>query len=209
MSFKDIVMPTDKVFFELFESQADVACRAADVLVDIFTDYSDVEEKYRKLKFIEHEGDEITHKAYDELNRTFITPFEPEEISRLITTLDDIVDFMDEGARHLLTYNIEEPAPTMIDIALCLQSATREIQRGVAMLRSLKNVEELQKICIEINRYENIADDLETKALKELFASNDAIHIIKMKDIYEHFENAADKCEDIADVITAIIIRHT
>ena len=202
-------MPTDKVFFELFESQADVACRAADLLVDIFTNYTDVEGKYRKLKSIEHEGDDITHKAYDELNRTFITPFEPEEISRLITTLDDIVDFIDEGARHLITYNIATPAPTMLEIAQCLQSATREIQKGVSQLRSLKNVEELQKICVEINRYENLADELETKALKELFASNDAIHIIKMKDIYEHFENAADKCEDVADVLTAIIIRHT
>ena len=209
MSFKDIVMPTDKVFFELFENQADVACRAADILVDIFMNFSDVEEKYKKLKSIEHEGDDITHRAYDELNRTFITPFEPEEISRLITTLDDIVDFMDEGMHHLITYNIETPTPSMSEIALCLQSATREIQKGVALLRSLKNVNELQKICIEIHRYENLADELETKALKELFASNDAIHIIKMKDIYEHFENAADKCEDVADVITAIIIRHT
>lgn len=209
MSFKSFMMPTDKIFFEIFESQADVACRGADVLVDIFSDYTNVEEKYHKLKEIEHEGDQISHRAHDELNRTFITPFEPEEISRLINTLDDVVDFMDEGARLLITYKIQKPEPSMLEVAKCLQTATQAIKKGIGMLRTLNEVDELKKICQDINTYENQADELQTKALMQLFSSNDPIHIIKMKDIYEHFENAADKCEDVADVITAIIIRHT
>jgi len=209
MSFKNFMMPTDKVFFEIFDKQADVACRGANLLVDIFSNYTDVENKYRQLKEIEHEGDMLSHQAHDELNRTFITPFEPEEISRLINTLDDVIDYMDEGARLLLTYNIQKPEPMMLDVAKCLQKSTLAIKKAVGMLQTLRNSEELKQLCVEINNYENEADDLETKALKQLFAQNDALHIIKMKDIYEHFENAADKCEDVADVIMAIIIRHT
>jgi len=203
------MLPTDKIFFELFDKQADVACRGADLLVDLFTNYTDVEAKYRQLKEIEHEGDTLSHTAHDELNRTFITPFEPEEISRLINTLDDVIDFMDEGARLLLTYKINDPEPMMLDIAVCLQKSTIAIKKAVGLLRTLKNSDELKQLCMDINEYENEADELQTKALMQLFSQNDAIRIIKMKDINEHFENAADKCEDVADVITAIIIRHS
>jgi len=209
MSLKDLMIPQDEVFFELFEQQAEIAVDAATQLVDIFTDYRDVEEKYHKLKVIEHRGDEVTHRAHDELNQTFITPFEPEEISRLVNTLDDIVDFIDEGARFLVIYNINKPDTGLLDIAKCLLDATKEIQRGVKHLRTLKDVDALQASIKEINRLENVADELQTKALRNLFATNDPLYIMKMKDIYEHLESSADKCEDLADVMTAILIRHT
>ena len=209
MSLKNLMIPQDKVFFELFEEQAGIAVEAATQLVDIFTDYRNIEEKYHKLKEIEHRGDEATHRAHDELNQTFITPFEPEEISRLVNTLDDIVDFIDEGARFLVIYNIEKPDPGLIDIAKCLLDATKEIQTGIKYLRTLKNVEGMKHSIREINRLENVADELETKAMRDLFATNDPLYIMKMKDIYEHLESSADKCEDLADVMTAILIRHT
>ncbi len=209
MGLKDIVIPQDKIFFELFEQQAEVAVSAADQLVNIFTDYTDVEAKYHALKAIEHKGDEITHRAHDELNRTFITPFEPEEISRLINTLDDVVDFIDEGARFLIIYEIKKPDEGMLEIAKCLRKAAEEIRIGIKGLRTLKDTKQMKASIAEINRLENEADELQTKALKQLFATNDPIHIMKMKDIYEHFEEAADRCEDVADVLTAILIRHT
>ncbi|HJJ36487.1 MAG TPA: DUF47 family protein [Methanocorpusculum sp.] len=209
MSLKDLMIPQEKVFFELFELQAEIAVEAATQLVDIFSDYRDIEAKYHVLKEIEHRGDEATHRAHDELNQTFITPFEPEEISRLVNTLDDIVDFMDEGARFLVIYNIDKPDPHLLDIAKCLLDATKEIQKGVKHLRTLKDVNALQESIKEINRLENVADELETKALRSLFSTNDPLYIMKMKDIYEHLEASADKCEDLADVMTGILIRHT
>ncbi len=209
MGLKDIWIPPDNVFFELFERQAEIAVEAATQLVDIFTDYIDVETKYYALKEIERMGDETTHKAHDELNQTFIPPFEPEEISRLINTLDDVVDYMNEGARFLLIYNIEKPDPGLIDVAKCLLKATQEIHRGVKHLRTLKDASALIVSIKEINRLENVADELETNALKNLFATGDPLYIMKMKDIYEHLEYSADKCEDVADVMTAIMIRHT
>lgn len=209
MSLKDIMIPQDKIFFELFEQQAEIAVQAATQLVDIFTDYTNIEEKYHALKDIEHKGDNLTHTAHDELNQTFITPFEPEEISRLVNTLDDIVDFMDEGARFLVIYNIEKPDPGLLGVAQCLLDAAKEIQKGVKLLRTLKDVDGLKQCITEINRQENVADDLETKALRDLFATQDPLYIMKMKDIYERLESSADKCEDVADVLTAILIRHT
>lgn len=209
MSLKDLVVPQDKVFFELFEEQASIACEAANQLVNIFSDYTNIEEKYRVMKDIEHRGDAMAHKAYDELNRTFITPFEPEEISSLVTSLDDVVDFIDEGARLLLIYEIPKPDQFMIEFAKCIRQATEEIKTGVGVLRTLKDIETLKGCCIEINRLENVADELLTSALRNLFKSTDPVEIIKTKDIYEHFESAADRCEDVADVLTAILIRHT
>lgn len=209
MSFKDLFTPQDTVFFNLFEEQAEIACEASAQLVAIFEDYTNVEAKYRALKDIEHKGDATTHKAFDELNRTFITPLEPEEISRLVSSLDNVVDFIDEGARLLLTYNITQPDRYMLDFAKCIQQGAAEIKTGVFCLRSLKDPEIVKGCCIEINRLENVADELLTAALKNLFQSNDAITIIKLKDIYEHFEAAADACEEVANVLSAILIRHT
>ena len=210
MSLKDLFTPQDTIFFNLFEEQAEIACDASAKLVDLFENYNNVEAKYRALKDVEHKGDATAHKAFDELNRTFITPLEPEEISRLVTSLDDVVDFIDEGARLLLTYDIKNPDHFMLDFAKCLHQAAHEIRTGVKCLRSsIKEPEVLKGACIEINRLENVADELLTSALKNLFKSTDPIEIIKFKDIYEHFETAADKCEEVASVLTAILIRHS
>lgn len=209
MSLKEILIPKENIFFELFEKQASIAVDAAKQLVDIFTDFSDIKIKYKKLKNIEHHGDMITHQAHDELNRTFITPFEPEEISRLINTMDDIVDAMDESARFLIIYNIDRIDNDLINIANCLLEATTLIAKGINYLRTLKEINELKNMIMEINHLENTVDELLANALKKLIETNDSLYIIKMKDVCEHLEEAADKCEDVADIMTGIIIRHT
>ena len=209
MSLKDLFTPQDTVFFNLFEEQAEIAREASGQLIGIFEDYTNVEAKYRALKDVEHNGDAATHRAFDELNRTFITPLEPEEISRLVSSMDNVVDFIDEGARLLLTYDIKQPDHFMLDFAKCIHQAAHEIQIGVGCLRTLKEPEVIKGCCIEINRLENVADELLTAALKNLFKSTDPIEIIKFKDIYEHFEAAADACEEVANVLSAILIRHS
>lgn len=209
MGLKNILMPADKVFFDLFEEQADVVCEVAEMLKKTFNDYTDIEDKYREIKAIEHKGDTLAHKAYDELNRTIITPFEPEEISRLVTALDDVTDFIDEGARMLSIYNVESPDVFMLEFADCICEAAKAIKVGIVNLRTLKDPKAITDACIEINRLENVGDEILSRALRELFKTKDAVKIIKLKDIYEHLEIATDKCEDVADVFSAIIIRHT
>ena len=209
MGLKSWVVPQDKVFFELFEEQAEIACEAADLLQNIFADYTDIPEKYRQMKDLEHRGDAMAHRAYDELNRTFITPIEPEEISHLTTALDDVIDFVDSGTNMLLIYEIEQPDEFMVAFASVIRQATEEIRTGVAGLRTLNDPETIKGCCIEINRLENQADDILSHALQNLFKTKDPVKIIKFKDIYEHFEIATDKCEDVADVFASILIRHT
>lgn len=161
------------------------------------------------MKDLEHPGDAMAHRAYDELNRTFITLIEPEEISRLVTTLDDVIDFIDSGANMLLIYEVEKPDQFMIDFAAVIRQAAEEIKTGVAGLRTLHDPETIKGYCIEINRLENQGDDILSNALRNLFKTKDPVEIIKLEDIYEHFEIATDKCEDVADVFAAILIRHT
>jgi hypothetical protein len=209
MGLKNLIAPQDKVFFELFEEQANTICKAADLLVTIFADYTDLEEKYRHMKEIEHLGDAITHRAYDELNRTFITPFEPEEISRLVTSLDDVIDNIDDVAHMLLVYEVKKTDEFMIEFAKCLKQSGEEIKTGIEGLRTLKDTETIRGCSIELNRLENVADEILSRALGNLFKSTDPVEIIKLKDIYEHLEIATDKCEDISNVFSAILIRHT
>lgn len=209
MGLKNLIVPQDKIFFELFEEQAATVCKAADMLIDIFSDYTNIEEKYRLMKEIEHQGDAIAHRAYDELNRTFITPFEPEEISRLVTALDDVIDYIDDGARMLLIYEVKKTDQFMIEFAKCIRQAADEIKTGISGLRTLKDTETIKGCCIEINRLENVGDEILSTAIRNLFKSNDPVEIIKLKDIYEHLEIATDKCEDVSDVFSAILIRHT
>ena len=209
MGLRDIIIPQDKFFFKLFEDQAEILCQASDLLVDIFSNYTDLANKYQAMKSLEHKGDDLTHKAHDELNRTFITPIEPEEISKLLSTLDDVVDHIDAGANMLLIYDIKSPDEYMIKFASIIQKASLEIRIGVGGLRTLHDPDTIHKCCVEISKLEHTGDKLLSEALSNLFKVNDPVSIIKMKDIYEHFEMAIDKCEDVADVFDSILIRHT
>lgn len=209
MSLRDWIIPNDHVFFDIFEQLADTTTEAARLLVDLVDDYTNIEEKVRKIKKLEHQGDALAHRAYAELNRSFITPLEPEEISRLTTALDDTLDFVDGTARKMLTYGIDATDPYMKEFAKIIYLQAGEVAIAVREVRNLKNPETLEKKCIEINRLENLADDVLAHAITDLFNSDDAIRIIKLKGIYESLEEATDKSEDAANVLADIAIRHS
>ena len=209
MGVREWIVPQEKLFFDLFEKQAAVLIEAADHLVSIIEDYSDIKNKVHKMKQLEHRGDEITHSIYEHLNRTFITPLEPEEISNLASALDDILDYIDGTAQQMLVYGIEETDAHMTEFSKLIALSVVEIHGAVRGIRDMKNPKYIEERCIEINRLENLADDVLGHALKELFETDDAITIIKMKDIYENLENATDKCEDAANVLGDIAIRHS
>ena len=209
MGIKEFLIPKDATFFDLFERQAEIVTEAAHQLVILTEDFTNVKEKHLAIELLEHRGDLITHNIYEQLNRTFITPLEPEEISRLASALDDVLDYIDGSVEKMVNYSIEFTDSHMIELAKLIQMSASEIENAVKSIRSFKNPKYIEECCIEVNRLENLADDVLAHAITDLFKTTDAITIIKLKDIYEHLEIATDNCEDVANTLSDIAIRHS
>ena len=209
MGIKEALLPKDTIFFDLFERQAGLLTEAASQLVALTVDFTNVKEKRQEIEKLEHKGDQITHDIYEQLNRTFIAPLESDEISRLASTLDEVLDYIDGSAEKMFYYTIESTDSPMIELAKLIHMSTSEIESAVKSIRSLKDPRYIEERCIEVNRLENFADDILAHAITDLFKTTDAIRIIKLKDIYEHLEIATDNCEDVANVLSDIAIRHS
>ena len=209
MGLRELLIPQDKVFFDLFEQQAATVKEAAYQLVGLTEDFKNVKEKRHAIELLEHKGDKHTHDIYQQLNRTFITPLDPEEISRLASALDEVLDYIDGSAEKMFYYGIDNTDSHMIELAKLIHMSTVEIEGAVKGIRSIKDPRYVEERCIEVNRLENLADDVLAHAVTDLFKTTDAIQIIKLKDIYEHLETATDYCEDVANVLSDIAIRHT
>jgi Phosphate transport regulator (distant homolog of PhoU) len=209
MGIREWVIPQDKIFFDQFERLTAVVMEAADDLVLLVEDYTDVKTKIQKIEALEHEGDRITHEIYEQLNVTFITPMEPQEISRLASALDDILDYIDGTTQKMFNYGITETDSHMRELAKLIRLSVAELLEAVRHIRSIKDPRLIETRCIEVNRLENLADDVLAHAITDLFRTQDAITIIKLKDIYDYLEVATDKCEDVANVLSDIAIRHS
>jgi hypothetical protein len=209
MGLRELLIPQDKVFFDLFEKQAGIVKEAAWQLVALTEDYTNVKEKRHAIEKLEHKGDLLTHDIYHQLNTTFITPLDPEEISRLASTMDDVLDYIDGATEKMQYYGIESADAHMIELAKLIHMCTIEIESAVKGIRSIKDPRYIEERCIEVNRLENLADDVLAHAITDLFKSDNAITIIKFKDIYEHLETATDRCEDVVNVLSDIAIRHS
>ena len=209
MGLRELLIPKDKIFFDLFEKQAGVVKEAAWQLVALTEDFTNVKEKRHSIEKLEHKGDQITHDIYDQLNRTFITPIDPEEISHLASSLDEVLDYIDGATEKMYYYGIVSTDSHMIELAKLIHMSTGEIESAVKGIRSIKDPRYIEERCIEVNRLENLADDVLAHAVTDLFKTTDAITIIKLKDIYEHLEMATDNCEDVANVLSDIAIRHS
>jgi predicted phosphate transport protein (TIGR00153 family) len=209
MGLRELLIPKDKIFFDLFEKQAGVIKEAAWQLVALTEDFTNVKEKRHEIEKLEHKGDQITHDIYQQLNSTFITPMDPEEISKLASSLDEVLDYIDGATEKMYYYNIEGTDSHMIELAKIIHMSSIEIESAVKAIRSIKDPRYIEERCIEVNRLENLADDVLAHAVTELFKTTDAIAIIKLKDIYEHLETATDNCEDVANVLSDIAIRHS
>ena len=209
MGLRELLIPQDKVFFDLFEKQAAVVKEAAWQLVALTEDFTNVKEKRHAIELLEHKGDQITHDIYNQLNRTFITPLDPEEIYRLASALDEVLDYIDGATEKMFYYGIDATDSHMIELAKLIHMSSVEIEGAVRGIRSIKDPRYVEERCIEVNRLENLADDVLAHAVTDLFRTTDAIAIIKFKDIYEHLETATDYCEDVANVLSDIAIRHS
>ena len=169
-----------------------------------------VEVRSREIKVIEEECDTITHKVVESLHKTFITPLDRNDIYRLTTKLDDIMDFVEAASERLSLYDIRTTTKELCELARVLVSSAERVLEAVTGLRNLKNAQLILTKCIEINRLENEADALLRASLAKLFREEkDPIAVIKWKEIYELVETATDRCEDVANIIEGVVLENS
>ena len=205
---KEWLLPPEREFFDLLDKQAGFVLEGAHALRDLLKDFRDVGAKRKHIKDIEHKGDETVHTIYEELNKTFITPIDREDIIALASDLDNVLDLIDAAANRMDLYEIPEPSRAMLDFAEVLVEATAALEKAVGMIRNMKNAELVEKICVEVNRLENVGDDLLNTSVAELFHDRDVVRILKNKEILERLESATDYCEDVANVLSDIVAKN-
>lgn len=182
--------------------------KSVNTLVELLNDYGKLQELSTKVEDLEHEGDKITHYVYVLIDKTFVTPLDKEDISALTGEIDQIIDYTDRFIGTLILFDIKEPTLYMKELAKMLLSSSQEIYFLVKKLRGFKNSNELIEHCHNISQYEHEADVIFRTAIADLFKTNDAIHIIKMKEVYEILEGAHDRCADVADVFEDIALKY-
>lgn len=207
------MLPKEQVFFDLFEKSAENVHKGAQKLVDFMDKFENIPTKVQEIKDIEHAGDKLTHEMIERMNRTFITPLDREDIHELACRLDDILDLMDTATNRMMLYKVGKPTDDAKALARCLERSTAIIREAMPRLRRLNNrndVEVLLKCCVDVHTQENEGDRIEQHALATLFenAQADPILVIKWKDIYQDLEAATDRCEDVANVIEALVLKN-
>lgn len=202
-------LPRERKFFVLFEESAQNAVRIAQQLRDMVYIWENIKERVEVITDLEHQGDAITHRIVAELHRTFVTPFDREDIALLARSLDDVTDFIHAAADAMLLYSIERPTNRAKELTDIIVQIVSEAQKAVSEVQPRIQLEQIQKRCVEINRLENMADRVFRSAMAELFAdSTDVAYVIKWREIYGHMESATDRCEDVANVLEGVALKH-
>jgi uncharacterized protein len=200
------LIPREEKFFDLFVEDARNVLSAARLLEQFFRNYGERERLASQLLDAEHLGDQMSHEIGHKLEQTFVTPFDREDIHALISRLDDIIDFIEEVADTCILYNIEAPTPVAVAQAEIVVRQCEQLAQGLGQLRTFKD---LDKYWIEVHRLENEGDRVVRQAMAELFKNGqDPIEVIKWKDVYSLLEKAIDACEDAANVIERIVVKH-
>ena len=202
------VKSNEKELLSLLTNLAKKSVETSEAVVVLFDDLSNAEQ-VQKIHRLETEADVLTRDIFSELNRTFITPLDREDMQRIASKIDDVIDFMDGIASRVYSYKITESPPYTEQIAEELVQATKEVEYMISKLQRIKDPKDMIQHCRNTSDIEHTVDDLYRESIKELFESKDAIHIIKLKDIYETMETASDRCVDVADVIEDIVLKYT
>ena len=200
------LIPREERFFDLFVDDAANVLGAARLLEAMLRSYDVVERRAGEIRDAEHRGDELSHEIGHRLERTFVTPFDREEIHALISGLDDVLDLVEEVADTFVLYRIEAPTATAIEQAVIVVRQCEQLHEALLHLRGFKN---LERYWIEVHRLENEGDILARRAIADLFSTGtDPIEVIKWKEVYALLESTIDKCEDVANIIERITIKH-
>lgn len=199
------LIPRDMKFYELFREQALNIHKAAQMLASLFENYQEVEKNVAEIKFVEHKGDQLTHELMMKLNKTFITPLDREDIHALGSALDDVLDLVDAAAGRLVTYKISAVTPGARQLSKVILHGTEILQKAIG---ELEKPDHILEYCEQIQLIEEEADRIKGECVARLFEdSANPIEIIKWKEIYEVLEATTDKCEDVADVLEAVVLK--
>ncbi|MEX0630788.1 MAG: DUF47 family protein [Chloroflexota bacterium] len=200
------LIPRDNRFFDLFVEDAANVVAAAHVLEQFMRNYGERERLASQLRDAEHAGDQMSHNIGRQLEQTFVTPFDREDIHALISRLDDVVDLIEEVADTFILYGIEAPTPVAVQQSEIIVLQCEQVAEALANLRTFRG---LERYWIEIHRLENEGDRIVRRGIAELFTNgDDAVDVIKWKDVYSLLEEAIDACEDVANVIERIVVKH-
>ena len=203
------LLPRQSRFFDLFEESARNMVKAARALKELIDTWEVIDGRVAEITELEHEGDSITHQIIAQVHRTFVTPFDREDIALLAHTMDDVTDFIHAAADAMLIYKIDQASQRAEELANIILEAAEEIERAVGGLRRHADLKKILERCVEINRLENMADRVYRAAMAELFDdAMDITQVIKWREIYEHMESATDRCEDVANVLEGVALKH-
>jgi predicted phosphate transport protein (TIGR00153 family) len=198
--------PKEREFFDLFEEAGANIVRASELLARLLEEWPDHGELAREVRDCEHEGDRITHDIIHRLNQTFVTPIDREDIYALASSLDDIVDFIEEVSDFLGLYRIEATMDKAIEMGQILHQSARAIAGAIPRLRTFKDI---HHYTVEVNRLENEGDRVMRDALASLFETGiDPMLVIRWKDIFERLEDAIDSTESAANILEGIVIKN-
>lgn len=201
--------PKEDKFFEFFVETANIAYKASNMLVEFLKDLDNSEENLKKLKEVEHEGDRKQHQILEQLNKTFITPFDREDIYIIAKDMDDIIDLIESAASRFVMLNVSETTKEAIILGDMIAASCKEIITLMEELKNMKTSKYLNKKIIEINRIEEEGDRVSRRAIGDLFRSNiEVIEVIKWREIYQYLEDTLDACEDIANVIEGVVMKN-
>jgi len=202
------IFPKETDFFVIFENAAANVTHAATLLVGIMEHFTTLDAWAREIHELEQDGDVLTHDIIKKLNKTFVTPIDREDIHSLASSIDDILDLIWGAADRLTVFKLKESTKWAITMSKDLLTTVEFVEKAIKKLKE-KNYSHIQEYCIEINKLENRIDRGFRDALGHLFEEvKDPILIIKWKEIYEHLEDASDKCEDVANILEAIVLKN-
>ena len=212
MGLLQFLIPQDKTFFPMFEKASTNLVAISKVLVQMVNSSSPEKRKelIKDIEHLEHVGDSVTHDMFNELSSNFITPFDREDIHELVSSLDDIVDYIHGSAKRIELYNLTEIPTALPKLAELILQGSEELHIAVCGLRDIKKSSRIKEACVKINSIENHADDVFDMTVARLFEEEkDAVKIIKIKEVLAGLETATDKCEDAANAISSIVIKYS
>ena len=202
-------MPQEGRFFEFFNEHADTIVEGSRELLALMTSFDNLERRAYSIETIEKKADKITHQTVALLHRTFITPLDRDAIHTLITTMDDILDLIEDVAHSIYLYDIKAVTPEAQKLAeICVTSAEK-VRTAVKLLPKSENAAEILLLCEDIDKLESEADHIMRAAMAKLFREEpNVLNVIKLKEIYELLETVTDKCEDVANILEGIIVEN-
>ena len=207
MSFKEWILPQDKIFYKILEEQSELVLKAAKLFKEMLTDREKFTANVEKMKHLEHEGDKIVHRMIHRLHKCFISPIDQEDLADLTSLYDDVLDYIDSVATRIFLFEVKKSDSVINEFAEIIEKQVTEVNEALRKIRKMKQ-EEIEVSFKKVHSLENIADNLHDDSMVKLFKEKDAVKIIILKEIYDFLEEITDKCEDVCLIIQDIVLKN-